>query len=549
MKKSIIALGVSLLMTNSALAMPTGGNVISGTANLSGFSANPASGSTITVNGNVEISWDNFNIKSGEKLTFDIKKPGATVTICSKNGRDIVIGGSLNQAGLGRLHFNKWNVNILPSGSISANEFMIIGDNLTASGKINVSKKLEVYNKGNISGNNLDLTAGEIIFAANKKMSMINSNFKTTNKNISLVSQLPEKDRNDFIITSGENRLEISKCKIISNNEIYVHGYSVDINNNEMIAKDVVQFYAMTSHYWNANKNENVNKNTKFNTINLSNNIITTDKFMGINGGTSTLQGNKISAKYFTALSCNDFLNYSAKKVVSENISVLDKNNFTANSSVSIIGGPVSVDGKEYNKKGKYTHTGAGYNLAVNVLTDGVAALPNVSTAKKNETAVTTQTTQTATVTEIPISKENTVSSTASDKKEVTLESDGYYTMGDNPNDSVALAKTYAKNSAMRSIVEQTGVYIESYSEVKNAKLTMDEIKAISSNIIKIKECKYVTIPSGEAVTYKCHIVAEVNTDEIDLTVLLKNRDQKKLEDKIAELERRYAAMESKMNG
>ena len=74
MKKSIIALSVSLLMANSAMAMPTNGKILSGASSVSNFSANPKSSSTINVNGNAEIFWDDFTLKAGEIIHFNVKK-------------------------------------------------------------------------------------------------------------------------------------------------------------------------------------------------------------------------------------------------------------------------------------------------------------------------------------------------------------------------------------------------------------------------------------------------------------------------------------------
>lgn len=528
MKKSVVALGVSLLLANSAWAMPTGGKIIAGEKNISGFSANPATGAIITVNGSAGIYWDNFDLKSGEKITFDIKNPGAILTITTKKSASVVIGGNLNQTGTGKLQFWENNITVMPSGSISANALLIQGNNFSASGKINVLKSFEIYNKGNISGKNLNITAGDMILGADQRLSLVNSNLKALNKNITLVSQ--KSYSNGYVTTAADNGLEISKCQLNASDEIYVHAHAAEINNNKISAMNRVQLNAIASHYWKASQNMNVNKSSAVNTMKLSNNIIDAVNFVGINGGSSNLQGNTITSKNITVASCNDIRNYEAKRVVPENISVLDKNMFKS-ANVSLISGPSTIDGKEYNKQGKYSYLGKGDTIAVNILSDGTANIKipeSISVSKPKDTV-------------------STSGPKTSEVKDMTLEADGYYTMGDNPNDSVALAKAQAKNAAMRSIVEQTGVYIESYSEVINAKLTTDEIKAISSNIIKIKECKYTTTPTGDAVTYKCHIVADVNADEIDMTVVLKNRDQKKLEDKIAELERRYAEMERKL--
>ncbi|MEE1362960.1 MAG: hypothetical protein U0K23_10310 [Selenomonadaceae bacterium] len=212
----------------------------------------------------------------------------------------------------------------------------------------------------------------------------------------------------------------------------------------------------------------------------------------------------------------------------------------------------MTIDGQVYNKKAHYTHTIGNYNIDVDVMADSKLSPSSAPKSQAETTSVSKPKPASPQSVSAPAKIEKPVSNdkekTPIRGEEVTLEADGYYTMGDNPNDNVALAKSYAKDAAMRSIAEQLGVYIESYSEVKNAKLTVDEIKAISANVLKIKDSKITTSSSGDAVVYKCHIVAVVNTKDVDLQSLLRNREQKNLEDKITELEHKYEEMMNKMN-
>lgn len=138
MKKSIIALSVSLLMANSAMAMPTNGKILSGSSSVSNFSANPKSGSTINVNGNAEIFWDDFTLKAGEIIHFNVKN-GCTLKI--RSGKAMVIDGALKQNGGGTLDL--WNNNVKSSANsfISADTLNFSGAYITVAGKINVNNR------------------------------------------------------------------------------------------------------------------------------------------------------------------------------------------------------------------------------------------------------------------------------------------------------------------------------------------------------------------------------------------------------------------------
>lgn len=77
-KKGSLAAFVTLALTGSALAMPTGGTVENGSVNVDAANfgandaiANVANGATITPQTNSIINWEAFNIAQGEALHFD----------------------------------------------------------------------------------------------------------------------------------------------------------------------------------------------------------------------------------------------------------------------------------------------------------------------------------------------------------------------------------------------------------------------------------------------------------------------------------------------
>ena len=68
------------------------------------------------------------------------------------------------------------------------------------------------------------------------------------------------------------------------------------------------------------------------------------------------------------------------------------------------------------------------------------------------------------------------------------VEADGYYIMGDGPEENQAVAKERAQAYAKRAASEQAGIYVESIYEVKMSKLTRDEIRTISANVMEVQE-------------------------------------------------------------
>ena len=546
MKKSIIALSVSLLMANSAMAMPTNGKILSGASSVSNFSANPKSSSTINVNGNAEIFWDDFTLKAGEIIHFNVKN-GCTLKI--RSGKAMVIDGALKQNGGGTLDL--WNNNVKSSANsfISADTLNFSGAYITVAGKINVNNRAVFFSDKGITVNNADVLAKEIAYVTRGTLDAANSKSKSTGGEIILCSERTSK--NDHVTADSANKIKINNCKFDSAGQVYLHSYSADINNSSMLSNTFIQLYAMNIHDWDSKKNIVTNSGNDNNLLNLNGNTFSAKYFITINGGKVNVQGNKLMSGQVNLLAGGEFKNHKIINANEKNTLTITNNSITS-AKKYVSGGIVTIDGQVYNKKAHYTHTIGNYNIDVDVMADSKLSPSSAPKSQAETTSVSRPKPASPQSVSAPAKIEKPVSNdkekTPIRGEEVTLEADGYYTMGDNPNDNVALAKSYAKDAAMRSIAEQLGVYIESYSEVKNAKLTVDEIKAISANVLKIKDSKITTSSSGDAVVYKCHIVAVVNTKDVDLQRLLRNREQKNLEDKITELEHKYEEMMNKMN-
>lgn len=88
----------------------------------------------------------------------------------------------------------------------------------------------------------------------------------------------------------------------------------------------------------------------------------------------------------------------------------------------------------------------------------------------------------------------------------------GEYRLGD--RDSRETAKMAALADAKRKIIEQAGVYIESYSEVNQFKLTKDQIKSTANALIKIKNEHVDFYENG--VLCKAFVTAVIDTADIE---------------------------------
>ena len=104
-----------------------------------------------------------------------------------------------------------------------------------------------------------------------------------------------------------------------------------------------------------------------------------------------------------------------------------------------------------------------------------------------------------------------------------TVEADGYYIIGDGPDENHSMAKKRARLDAKRIAAEKTGVFVEGLSIVKNGKLTRDEILTITAQILKIESEKITPEVIGDTIRYRCHIVAKVDSSNIT-EELLSNR-------------------------
>ena len=105
MRRSSLAALIALALTSSALAMPTGGEVVRGGSDitLSGGTWDAvANNATITANNDGQINWQTFNILGGETLNFNIANDKTLLNQVTGTQLSEILG-TLNQTGGGDL--------------------------------------------------------------------------------------------------------------------------------------------------------------------------------------------------------------------------------------------------------------------------------------------------------------------------------------------------------------------------------------------------------------------------------------------------------------
>ena len=121
------------------------------------------------------------------------------------------------------------------------------------------------------------------------------------------------------------------------------------------------------------------------------------------------------------------------------------------------------------------------------------------------------------------------------------VEADGYYIMGDGPEENQSVAKERARAEAKRIASEQVGIYVESFSEVKMGELSRDEIRAISANVMEVQEETVTPELLGDStIRYHCHVKASVDTSNITQQL---QQDRMKFEESV----RRNKEMEEQL--
>lgn len=118
------------------------------------------------------------------------------------------------------------------------------------------------------------------------------------------------------------------------------------------------------------------------------------------------------------------------------------------------------------------------------------------------------------------------------------------YVMGD--NDTKNDAKRLCFLEAKRRCLEKVGTYVESITEVKNYKLTKDEIRSYTAAIVKVEVVSEEIAFEGQSVVINTTVKAEIDADHTKRE-LQKIKKDKALQARIREQQNKIESMENKI--
>ena len=100
--------------------------------------------------------------------------------------------------------------------------------------------------------------------------------------------------------------------------------------------------------------------------------------------------------------------------------------------------------------------------------------------------------------------------------------------------ETLDIAKQRAKQKAERAAQEKAGVFVESNTEVVNLMVTKDEVRTMTSGILKIVDVQYQLTPldDGKSVIVRATVKADIDSDDVAKWL---NRDTSERADVVAQ--------------
>lgn len=125
-----------------------------------------------------------------------------------------------------------------------------------------------------------------------------------------------------------------------------------------------------------------------------------------------------------------------------------------------------------------------------------------------------------------------------------TVSAEGYYTVGDGPDENISVAKERARVDAQRKACEQACLLVESDSEERMGLLTKDEVRTIAAQILKVIDEKITAELLGDnIIRYHCFLVAEVSDSNVIDALMLDRQKLAESAQKEQEYEARISAL------
>ena len=122
-----------------------------------------------------------------------------------------------------------------------------------------------------------------------------------------------------------------------------------------------------------------------------------------------------------------------------------------------------------------------------------------------------------------------------------TIEADGYYIVGDGPDEDHSVAKKRARMDAKRDAAEKAGTFVESLSITKDGVLTNDEIIVASGIVMQIESEVITPEVIGTTTRYWCHIIAKVDSDNV---IDMLKQDKIKLSEAVEQFKRQQQELD-----
>ncbi len=123
-----------------------------------------------------------------------------------------------------------------------------------------------------------------------------------------------------------------------------------------------------------------------------------------------------------------------------------------------------------------------------------------------------------------------------------TIEADGYYIVGDGPEEDHSVAKNRARMDAKRDAAEKAGTFVESLSITKDGVLTNDEIIVASTIVMQIESEVITPEVVGTTTRYWCHIIAKVDSDNV---IGMLHEDKIKLSEAVEQSKRQQQELDN----
>lgn len=381
MREAALTAMITLALSGSALAMPSGGQVVQGNVSINGAAASAigdvASGATIAANGHSIIDWQAFGIKAGETLNFDTAKGALLNRVVGNNISEIL--GTLTQSGENPLLLVNPN-GILVGGGATINASQLVLSTLALSnddfnkfangGIANFATDskgaagIMVEKGANFNIDEVLLMAGGTVNVADGVQFSV-GNTKDGMVEITAADQITV-DRNqklqdsmDKIVVNKDNAVSfhgtIDTTKGTGNTNVHVDGGTVNLDNATIKLNERSQAYLVAG-------NKAANSATADNVLSGKKLTIEGGSETVIAGGKVTLEDSKVDANGKLSVGAGTSFqredgddsshNIVAAKASTDN-EVVVKNSTLRNSSeeIQVSGGKITVDNSTIESK------------------------------------------------------------------------------------------------------------------------------------------------------------------------------------------------------